>query len=317
MSMRRIILMASLAAGLAFAEPAKIANDAVVIQDGAIKVDEGDVLAYLYRVPEDKRGTFRLSYDRIMSVADGLFIQGTFAERARAEHLDQDPLVQRRLAQAQDAVLADLYTEKIKQEVAKIDLEPRARELYKAEPESFRTPELYSVQHIVVDYKGRTRAQAKDKADEVYREAVAPGADFLQLAARYSDDPGKKYNGGVLAPVKLEAFSDALSRDAVRALKKGEISKPVATDYGYEIYRLAERKPPEVPKYEAVREQIIAQQRDLVLKDRLEAIARDIRQSPTVTVHTDNLDALVIPIDPNAIKKAQEAAEAKLKSGKK
>jgi peptidyl-prolyl cis-trans isomerase C len=316
MSIRKLALAAALAVGLAYAEPARIVNEAPVIEDGPVKVDEGDVLAYLLRIPEDKRGTFRLSYDRIASVADGLFVQRTLAARARSEGLDKDPLVQRRLQQVQEAFLADYYTDKVAKEVEKIDLELRAREIYKADPESFRKPELFTIQHIVVDYRGRSRAQAKEKAEKIYRDATAGGEDFAQLAARYSDDPRKKSNGGTLEPAKIEAFSDPPSRDAILALKQGEVSQPVETDYGYEIYRLLERKPSYIPKYEDVREQIVALQRERLLKERLEKLSRDIRSTPTVTVHTKNLDALVIPIDEEALKKAQEAAAAKLLESK-
>ncbi|MEM1282524.1 MAG: peptidylprolyl isomerase, partial [Chlamydiota bacterium] len=39
--------------------------------------------------------------------------------------------------------------------------------------------------------------QAKDKIDELYTE-VTNGADFAQMAKRYSDDRGSKARGGEL-----------------------------------------------------------------------------------------------------------------------
>jgi hypothetical protein len=305
MHLLRILAAAGALSLPAFAQAPRVALDAPLIVDGGVSVDAGDVHGYLLRVPEERRGNFLTSYDRIATVADAVFIARTLAARAKAEGIDRDPIVQRRLQQAQDAVLADLYTQKIQAEVRNVKLDQRARELYRAEPEKYRTGELVDVEHILVDLKGRTREMAQARAEDVYKQAKAGKDEFLTLAGRYSDDPSKNRNGGALglsSPTSL----NPQARDAVAKLKKGEISGVVESDQGFHIFRLVDRRAPQVAKYEAVERDIIKSERERLRKQRGDALIQEIRSSPTVVTHRANVEALVVPLDPEVIKRAHE-----------
>src|SRR5436305_9350099 len=141
MQIRYTLAAAVLLALPAYAQAPKVDENAPVIQDGPVKIDEGDVLAFIERVPPDQRGTFRISYDRIAGAADSVFVARSLAEKALQEGLDKDPIVQRRLRQARDTLLADVYSAKLKQDVEKLALDARAKELYVADAEAYRTPE--------------------------------------------------------------------------------------------------------------------------------------------------------------------------------
>ena len=310
MSIRHCLAAALLLSIPAYADAPKIVYDAPIIEDGPVKVDEGDVLAYLLRVPEDKRATFRTSYDRVATVADGVYIARTFAERGRAAGLDKDALVQRRMRQAADEVLADAYTEKLRNNVSSVNLDTRARELYRADPEAYRMPETLAVEQILVDLHGRTRDQARERASDLYKRA-ASGEDFLMLAGRYSDDPMKTRNGGALDPAPLEAFPQGW-RPALEKLKKADISAPVEADDGFHIFRLADRKPAHLPTFDEVKEKIVDAERQRLEKQEIERVVQHIRESSTVVTHQDHLDALVIPVDEKKLNKLQEEAAKRL-----
>jgi parvulin-like peptidyl-prolyl isomerase len=257
-------------------------------------------------VPEAQRANFLTSYDRITTVADAVFIARSLAAKAKADGIDKDPIVQRRLQQAQDAVLADLYSQKVQRELRSTNLDARARELYLAEPLRYRTPEHVNVEHILIDLKGRTKEMARERANEVYAQAKSGKEEFLTLAARYSDDPTKDRNGGALGYSNPASFN-AQAREAIAKLKsKGEISQPVESDSGFHIFRLVDRKAPETAKFESVQRTIVEAERERLQKQRAEAIIQDIRSSPTVVTHRNNVEALVVPIDPEVIKRAQE-----------
>lgn len=302
----RNLAIASLISFPVFAQEPKSALETPLIVDGPVTVDNGDVRAYLLRVPEERRGNFLTSYDRIVTVADAVFIARTLATKAKADGLDKDPVVQRRLQQAQDAVLADLYTQKIQREARSVNLDQRARELYLAEPEKYRTVEHVDLEHILIDLKGRTREMAQDRARDVYKQVESGKEEFLTLAARYSDDPSKNRNGGALGYNNPVSFNPQ-AREAIAKLKvKGAISEPVESDSGFHIFRLMDRKLPEQIKFEAVRGQIVEAERERLQKQRADAVIQDIRSSSTVTTHRPNVEALVVPIDPEMLKKAQE-----------
>lgn len=301
-----ILSLAAFACIPAFAQAPKVSPEAPLIVDGPVTVDAGDVLGYLLRVPEEQRGNFLTSYDRIATVADAVFIARTLAVKAKAEGLDRDPAVQRRLQQAQDAVLADLYTQKVQREVLTLNLDRRARELYRADLEKYRTPEHVNLEHILIDMKGRTREMAQERAQDVYAQAKSGKEEFLTLAARFSDDPSKNRNGGALGLVTPSSFNPQ-AREAIAKLKaKGEISAPVESESGFHIFRLVDRKPSQVAPFENVERGIIQTERDRLQKQRADAVIQEIRSSPTVVTHRANLEALVVPLDPELIKRAHD-----------
>lgn len=295
----------------AFAQAPKVALDTPLIVDGNVTVDAGDLEAALLRAPPERRNDVRTSYDRVASIADGIFVTRSLAERARTAGLDKDPVIQRRLKQAQEAALADLYMQKLETETASVDLEQRARELYRADQAKFVRPEHVSLQHILIDLKGRTREMALERARDIYQRATSGKEDFLALAGRYSDDPDKKRNGGDLGFNSPNSFVPPV-RDALNKMKvKGEISEPIESEFGYHLVRYMDRQPAEPQKFEAVRSSIIRAERERLQKQRLDAVVQEIRSSPTVVVNRANVDSLVIPIDHEALKRAQEAAAAK------
>jgi hypothetical protein len=318
MPIRRWSFLLLLSCFPALAEAPKVENDAPIIEDGAVKVDVGDIHAFLLRVPADRRATFRTSYDRVATVADNVFVTRTFAERARSQGLDKDPIVARRLRQAEEAVLADQYVEKLQADSVSANLDGRARELYQLDPKSFAIPETVTLQHVLVDLRGRTRDQARARAEEVQREAAAGKEDFVTLVVRYSDDPLKTRTGGAMDPAPLDSLP-AVARAAIEKLPKGGVTGPIATDNGFEIYRLVERKTAQTPRFEQVKERIIATERERMAKQRVDLAVQEVRSSSTVTTHRDNLEALVIPVDTEALNRSQaemaRAAEAAAKAG--
>jgi peptidyl-prolyl cis-trans isomerase SurA len=74
------------------------------------------------------------------------------------------------------------------------------------------------------------------------RERIINGESFEQVARAASDDPSVRMNGGNLG--YFTVFQMIMPfEDAAYNLKKGEISAPVRTPYGYHIIRLADKRP--------------------------------------------------------------------------
>ena len=75
---------------------------------------------------------------------------------------------------------------------------------------------------------------------------------FAELARKNSQDPGSAEKGGDLDFVTRGAMVKPFE-DAMFALKKGEISDVVETEFGYHIIQLNDIKPAVVPPFEQVR----------------------------------------------------------------
>lgn len=102
-------------------------------------------------------------------------------------------------------------------------------------------PETYTLSHIYIVPKPDTTVdrQTYQKA-KVVLDSLRAGVDFADFAKRYSSD-ATATNGGDLGWWKRGDF-DPQFEEAVFALKDGQISDIVKTQYGYHIIKLIERR---------------------------------------------------------------------------
>lgn len=99
----------------------------------------------------------------------------------------------------------------------------------------------YLPKHILIATSKKINLkQAKIKIDSVYSELVA-GADFSELAKKYSDDKKTGVNGGDLGWLHSYDLLEGFENEMIK-MKKGEISKPFTTKYGYHIAFLSDKK---------------------------------------------------------------------------
>ena len=107
---------------------------------------------------------------------------------------------------------------------------------YTQNQSQYGTPESRDVRHILIAEKdGDDKVDfeaSKARADEIYAE-LEGGADFAALAKESSADPGSKDAGGKLTITRGQTVPefDKISFE----LDKGELSKPVKTEYGYHV----------------------------------------------------------------------------------
>ncbi len=283
--------------------------DAPLVEDRNIRVDALDFEAAMLRIPPEKRADFRVSYDRVTSVVDNIFVARSFAEKARALGLDKDPVLLRRVQQVQEELLAAAYAENLQKQALGANLEQRAHELFLADKAKFVAPETVHVEHILVGLNGRTREMAKARADEAYAKLQA-GQDFAAMVAAYSDDPDKSIGKGDLGFTRPEGFVKPVREQIAKMGRKGEVSPPVESQYGYHIIRFVGRQSARPLPFEAVKKGIMASEREKVVKQKVDAAVTEVRSSPTAVAHRENVEALVVPIDDAVLKKGFEAQDA-------
>jgi len=128
--------------------------------------------------------------------------------------------------EARDVIRQQIISERVFKKVTstvKIS-DGEVKAYYATHKSQYGQPETRQVRHILV--------QKKALADSLYTQ-LRGGANFAQLAKKYSKDPGSASNGGKLTISKGQTVPP-FDKTAF-ALKKGELSKPVHTQYGYHI----------------------------------------------------------------------------------
>ncbi|TKB26853.1 hypothetical protein FCL47_06605 [Desulfopila sp. IMCC35006] len=141
---------------------------------------------------------------------------------------------------------------------SKIAVDPaKIKEYYESNIDKYKIPEQRHARHILFkatdqDTAERQQEQAK-KAEEV-RTLAKKGGDFSALARQYSEGPTKD-SGGDLGFFSAGQMVPAFDK-AVFAMKPGDISQVVKTQFGYHIISLDEIKQPETKSLESVTAEI-------------------------------------------------------------
>jgi peptidyl-prolyl cis-trans isomerase D len=134
-----------------------------------------------------------------------------------------------------------------------------ARRYYEQNGARFSAPEERRASHILIKAESGAsaaeRAKAKARAEALRAQLQSNPAAFAELARKNSDDPGSAAKGGDLDFFGRGAMVKPFE-DAAWALKKGEISNVVETDFGYHVILLTDVRGGEKRPFEAVRSEI-------------------------------------------------------------
>jgi peptidyl-prolyl cis-trans isomerase SurA len=138
--------------------------------------------------------------------------------------------------------------------------EEEARQYYAKHPEEFTDSASVTLREIFIDVPGDGTGVnvAKDDAAKAQIEAVRAramkGEDFAKLAAEVSKSPSKA-NGGLIGPFSHEDMSPQLLA-LVEKMKQGEITSPIRTPKGYQLFKLETLKAQALQPFDSVRDLI-------------------------------------------------------------
>lgn len=128
---------------------------------------------------------------------------------------------------------------------------------YRTNAQLFERPEQVVVREIMLHVPADATAEVRNAARERMQAIVtqlAAGADFAELARRYSQHPTRQW-GGAHDPVARGQLAPALDAAAF-ALAPGQTSGIIETARGLHLLRLEERRPAQTVPLAAVRERI-------------------------------------------------------------
>lgn len=136
------------------------------------------------------------------------------------------------------------------------------RTYYKENLTRLAAKEERRASHILInaakDAPAADRDQAKARAQELLAQVRKSPASFAEVAKKSSQDSGSAPAGGDLNFFGRGAMVKPFE-DAVFAIKKGEISDVVESDFGYHIILLTDIKTPRQPSFEELRPSLEAE----------------------------------------------------------
>jgi peptidyl-prolyl cis-trans isomerase D len=125
---------------------------------------------------------------------------------------------------------------------------------YEDNEQQYTTPEQVKASHILLKTEGKDDATVKKQAEDLLAK-VKGGADFAELATKFSEDDGSKVKGGDLGFFPKGQMLPEFDKVAF-SLPPGQISDLVKSQFGYHIIKVIDKKPAAKRTLDEVRAQI-------------------------------------------------------------
>jgi hypothetical protein len=214
-------------------------GDPVIITAGDIVIKQSEFESALKTLPAEYQ-SYAMGPGKKQFGEDYLRMK-MLAQMGYKAGLQNDPAVQQQLALMKDNLVANAQLAQIDKSVTLSDAE--LQKMYDANKKDY---EQVHARHILIAFKGSPAAQAgkkeltedeaKAKAEDL-RKKIAAGAKFEDLAKTESDDVGSAANGGDLGNFSHGQMVPEFDQAAF-ALKPGEVSNVVRTQFGFHIIKV-------------------------------------------------------------------------------
>jgi len=139
--------------------------------------------------------------------------------------------------------------------------EEEAKQYYQRHPDDFTEPASVTLREILVavptakegSFNAAQDQDAKKKIDDLRARALK-GEDYAKLVTEASD-AGSKSNGGIIGPFAPADMSPQL-KALIDKMKPGDITPPIRTPAGYDMFKLETMKAQAVQPFDQVRDLI-------------------------------------------------------------
>jgi peptidyl-prolyl cis-trans isomerase C len=242
------------------------------VTEAEIAFAEAEVGAEIAGLPAEARRRVLLEY---------LVEAHLFADAAAKNQLGSGKEFEERLAYYKLRALRDTFYEKRVREAV---TEAAAKAAYDEQIAKISPEPEVRARHILV----KSEAEAK----ELIKQLKA-GGDFFDLAKKNSTGPSAD-SGGDLGYFSKGQMVKPFE-DAAFALKPGEVSAPVQTEFGWHVIKVEDKRNHPVPAFDEVKDQLLAS----LVQNQLKTVVQGLRGTAKVEV-----------VDPELKKAIEEDARA-------
>lgn len=187
------------------------------------------------------------------------------------------------------AKYALLDTDQLKQSIKISDADAQA--YYQQHLSDYKVENRVDVAHIVFNTLGKTDAEIaliKKQADKVDEQAKH-GANFADLAKKYSEDTNTKTKGGEIGWIVAGQTAPAFEKAAF-SLPKGAVSDVVQTSYSFDIIKVLDKELAHTKPLEQVKSEIV----NTLTQEKLNSDLSEISDKMAAAVRqpNQNIDAI-------------------------
>ena len=174
-----------------------------------------------------------------------------------------------------------------------LQIQPRDEDIedyYQTKIADFKVKKKYQASHILTHVKSSdievdiSEEEKQKKAEEIAKlksnellERINKGADFGEVAKKYSDDPASGANGGSLGEFPKGTMVSAFEK-ALEKLQPGEISKPILTPFGYHIIKLKNVEKERIKQLDEVKDKIVQSLKEIKARQRVKRIIKRLHK---------------------------------------
>ena len=170
--------------------------------------------------------------------------------------------------------------------------EEAANAFYEENREQFSHDDEVHARHILlkVDQQADEAAAVavKERADAIYAQATADGADFEELARQNSEGPTGPRGGdlGFFAKANMvPEFSEAAF-----SMQPGDVSEPVRTQFGYHIIQVVDKRDAATSDFDEVKDDIFVQLRHQQRAEVFQKFIDELKAEATVEKFAQNIE---------------------------
>ena len=197
---------------------------------GNVEITQADFEREIKNLPDFAQKMFENSSGK-EKFLDELVKKEILYQEAVKKGLDKDSGYLKKIEDFKKITLVGVLLEK-EIEAKAVVSDKDIKDYYEKHKEEFTPVSQLKASHILV----KTEKEAKD-----IEEKLKKGEDFAKIAKKSSIDTASAKNGGDLGFFSKGQMVPEFEAAAVK-LKKGEISEPVQTKFGYHIIKLTDKK---------------------------------------------------------------------------
>lgn len=227
------------------AKPAEPAKDYTIIKLGSEEIKNSEVMdVWKGLFPNGAAPDFNTFDENIrQNVLRGMVSERLIYKEALKAGVDKSDEVKKRLASLEKQVTMQTFME---QKAKGLVTDDQLKAAYNEKIGGMKGEDEVKARHILV----ANEDEAKKLAAEVKK-----GGDFDKLAKDKSTDKASGANGGDLGWFTKERMVPEFAEAAFK-LKKGQVSEPIKTAFGWHIIKVEDRRAVKTPSFDEMKESL-------------------------------------------------------------